>query len=100
MERVIKLIMKENRNIEILVDNVLTYTVQFNNREISAEKIVEIFNISSGDTCKVEKDNPLNKDSNVLNMFVEVFQEIANKINAIPKDTVIIGESKINISEN
>ena len=102
MEKVIKLTMKENKDIEIFVDSILTHTIQFNNREISAEKIVEIFNVSLGDMCKVEKENLVNKDNKVLDMFAELFQEIANKINSIfpAEDQFVIGTSVVRMELN
>lgn len=99
MEKVIKLIMKENKDIEIFVNSISTHTIRFGHREISAEKIVEIFSVSLGDICKVEKENSVNKDNKVLDMFADLFQEIANKINSISntEDQFVVGTSGIQI---
>ena len=94
--------MKENKDIEIFVDSILTHTIRFDNREISAEKIVEIFSVSLGDICKIEKENSVNKDNKVLDMFADLFQEIANKINTISpaEDQFVVGTSVVQMELN
>lgn len=83
MEKKIDLIMKENGDIEILCDKILKYTISHNDRQITATCIIDIFDFNLGNTYKINKQNPNNKDAPVLDFFTQLLTDIAQKVNSI-----------------
>lgn len=83
MEKNIDLIMKENGDIEILCDKTPKHTILHNDRQITATCIIDIFDFNLGNTYKINKQNPTNKDATVLDFFAQLLTEIAQKVNSI-----------------
>lgn len=83
MEKKIDLIMKENGDIEILCDAIPKHTILHNDRQITATRIIDIFDFNLGNTYKVTKQNSINKDTAVLDFFTQLLTDIAQKVNSI-----------------
>ncbi len=93
MEKVIKLVMNENKDIEIFVNNVLKHTIP-NSREIGADTIFEILDCKTGDHYSLQIENLAQKDEKVLECFGQLFQNIIEQTNQIllpPEDTLVEG---------
>lgn len=93
MEKVIKLVMNENKDIEIFVNNVLKYTIP-NSREIGADTIFEILDCKTGDHYSLQIENLAQKDEKVLECFGQLFQNIIEQTNQIllpSEDTFVEG---------
>ena len=83
MEKKIKLVIYENKNIEILVNDNSKFIIEENNRKISAQDIYDLINYKSSEQLIVTTDNEKNIDSNVLNFFKELLEDICKRINEL-----------------
>lgn len=93
MEKTIKLVMNENKNIEIFVNNVLKHTIP-NSREIGADTIFELLDCKTGDHYSLQIENLAQKDEKVLECFGQLFKNIIDQTNQIllpPEDTFVEG---------
>ena len=81
MENKIKLVMNENKNLTIYVNSILKHTITENEREISAQRIYDLFDYKSGDTYIVISENEKVIDEPVLRYFKELFDDICKRIN-------------------
>ncbi len=86
MEKQIKLIMNESRAIHIFVNNDEKHVISSNSRNISADKIYEILAFSIDDSYTVSSENKNNLDEPVIKFFLELFEEIVNKVNNLSTD--------------
>lgn len=86
MEKVIKLIMENDKSIRIFVNDEEKHQIEENNRSIKANAIFEIMDFKLGDHYTVESINKSGVDSQVLEFFEKLISDIATKVNAIPVD--------------
>lgn len=83
MEKVIKLVMKENKDIDIFIDTRHKHTILAADRNITADVIFNILDCTVGNQYKVISENPTKKDENVLVQFANLLSNIATQINPI-----------------
>ncbi|MGF7017738.1 hypothetical protein M2145_001495 [Lachnospiraceae bacterium PF1-21] len=91
MEKVIKLIMNEDKSICILVNEEKKHVIDVHNRSIAANEIFELFDFDIGNQYSVVCENTSSVDKQVLEFFAELFINISTKVNAIKdeNDTLI-----------
>ena len=80
MEKTIKLVMENNKEIEILVNGVTKLRID-ERRSIKADEIFSLLDFSMGDHYSVEKENPFKRDEAVLNFFSDVISDIIGRLN-------------------
>jgi response regulator RpfG family c-di-GMP phosphodiesterase len=83
MEKIIKLKMEKDKSLKIYVNDEEKYSISGDSRSISADKIYEIVGFSSGDHYKVISECEGNTDKQVLDFFKDLFDKIAEKVNAL-----------------
>ena len=88
MEKNIKLIMDESKNILVKVNNDVKLTILATNREINATDVFEIFKFEIGNKYIIEKENKNNIDPMVLQYFFDLFDNIAKQLNNISIDDI------------
>lgn len=81
MDKIIKLEMNTNKDIEISVNGIKKITIEKDNRKIQANEIFELFSCTNGDNFKFEKVNDKDYDVPVLDFFYELLNEIVIKLN-------------------
>lgn len=91
MEKKIKLVMNEKKSIQILVNDVLKYTIEESAREISAKTIYELLDYAIGDKFSILSENEKNVDASVLDYFKELFENICEHVNKmnIEEDDIV-----------
>lgn len=84
MEKEIKLVLTEDKDIDIYVNNKLKLKIQRDKREINAEAIYNIFDYKRGDRYNIVTENIPNNDIPVLeflkSLFIEINKGIENEI--------------------
>ena len=83
MEKTIKLKMKVNKDLVILINDEEKHKIISTDRSITADKIYEILNYSKGDRFVVTSECENNTDSQVLEFFKDILISIINKINEL-----------------
>jgi len=86
MEKVIKLVMKKDKNLSIQINNEEKYLILCSKKSITAEKIYEILDYKKDDHYNVISECESNTDEKVLELFKELFVSIINKVNEITTD--------------
>lgn len=86
MEKTIKLVMKNDKNLKIYINDEEKCIVGAQDRSITAQKMYDIVGYSIGDHYSVTSENQDNVDAQVLAFFTELFKEIVEKVNALNKD--------------
>ncbi|HGS1114484.1 TPA: hypothetical protein ACL78T_001486 [Streptococcus pneumoniae] len=81
MDKIIKLEMNTNKDIEISVNGIKKITIKKDNRKIQANEIFELFSYTNGDNFKFEIVNDKDYDVPVLEFFYELLNEIVIKLN-------------------
>ena len=81
MDKIIKLEMNTNKDIEISVNDIKKITIKKDNRKIQANEIFELFSYTNGDNFKFEIVNDKDYDVPVLEFFYELLNEIVIKLN-------------------
>lgn len=81
MDKIIKLEMNTNKDIQISVNGIKKITIKKDNRKIQANEIFELFSYTNGDNFKFEIVNDKNYDVPVLEFFYELLNEIVIKLN-------------------
>ena len=81
MDKIIKLEMNTNKDIEISVNGIKKITIKKDNRKIQANEIFELFSYTNGDNFKFEIVNDKDYDVPVLEFFYELLNEIVIKFN-------------------
>lgn len=92
MEKIIKLVMNENKSISIFMNDVSKYSIAESAREISANAIYELIDYKNGDNFSVQTSNEKRIDEPVLLFFKELFDDICKRINEInvnEEDTIL-----------
>ena len=82
MEITIKLPMGQDKSLKIYVNDKEKQIIEAQSRSISAEKIYEIVDFTTGNHYTVVSENEGNVDVQVLKFFSDLFTEIADKINS------------------
>ena len=92
MEKIIKLVMDDNKSIAIYVNDDLKYTITENARELSAKGIYDLIDYKIGESLNVLTENVKRIDEPVLLFFKELFDDICNRINDmnLDKDDAIL----------
>lgn len=83
MEKIIKLVMCENKNLTISVNDEEKHTIDAQNRSISADKIYEMIDFAVGDHYTVISENESGVENQVLEFFTSLFTNIVEKVNMI-----------------
>lgn len=83
MEKVIKLVMKENKDIDIFIDTHHKHTILAADRNITADVIFNMLECTVGNQYKVISENPTKKDENVLEQFTDLLSNITTQVNQI-----------------
>lgn len=83
MEKTIKLIMREDKNIEISLNNQTKQSIPENNRKISAQEVYNLLDFKPEDRFVIITENDTGKDKQVLLFFKELFGDICTKINEL-----------------
>jgi len=83
MEKIIEIRMNEDKSIEIKTNNVSMTTINSSERKIDADIIYKSLDYSSGDRYKIKKENPSDKDSDVFESLVELYQDIIDEVNTL-----------------
>lgn len=94
MEKVIKLLRREDGGIDIYVNETLKHTILAGKREIYADKIFEILDCNIGDHYSVQIENSQNKDEKIISNFKEFLQGIISQANImlqLKEDTFVEG---------
>lgn len=81
MDKILKLEMNTNKDIEISVNGIKKITIKKDNRKIQANEIFELFSYTNGDNFKFEIVNDKDYDVPVLEFFYELLNEIVIKLN-------------------
>ena len=81
MEKKIKLVMDSSKDIHIFVNETERHVITNTSRQISAKLIFDRYEIFS--------ENVDEKDTEVLKFFVDLLEDITNKIQAIKLDDSI-----------
>ncbi len=90
MEKKIKLTMDSSKDIHIFVNDTEKYIINNTSRQISAQLIFDILEYSAGDRYEVISENVEGKDPEVLKFFVDLLEDITNKIQDIKLDDGIL----------
>ncbi|MDU2599701.1 hypothetical protein [Anaerococcus sp.] len=96
MDKIIKLEMNKNKDIEISVNGTKKITIKKDNRKIQANEIFELLSYSNGDNFKFEIVNDKDYDVPVLKFFCELLNEIVIKLNTDETQDI---EDDFNITE-
>ena len=96
MDKIIKLEMNTNKDIEISVNGIKKITIKKDNRQIQANEIFELLSYSNGDNFKFEIVNDKDYDVPVLKFFCELLNEIVIKLNTDETQDI---EDDFNITE-
>lgn len=83
MEKIIKLRMEKDKSLKIYINNEEKHSISGDNRVISADKIYEIVGFTNGDHYTVISECEGNVDKQVLDFFKDLFDKIAEKVNAL-----------------
>lgn len=83
MEKAIKLVMGTDKAIRVLVNEEEKHKIEAGNRSISADTIYKMIGFSAGDHYTVSSENEANVDSQVLDFFTELLNDVVNKVNAL-----------------
>ena len=83
MEKAIKLVMGTDKTIAILVNEEEKHKIEAGKRNISAETIYGMIGFSAGDYYTVSSENEANVDSQVLDFFTELLNDIVSKVSAL-----------------
>lgn len=97
MDKIIKLEMNTNKDIEISVNGIKKITIKKDNRKIQANEIFELFSYTNGDNFKFEIVNDRDYDVPVLEFFYELLNEIVIKLNTDETQDI---ECDFEITEN
>lgn len=89
MEKKIKLVMDSSKDIHIFVNETERHVITNTSRQISAKLIFDILEYSIGDRYEIFSENVDGKDTEVLKFFVDLLEDITNKIQAIKLDDSI-----------
>ena len=81
MEKVIKIVMCNDRNIEIYVNDEEKHIIESQARNINADVLYKIFDFKLGDSYTVTSENESGTDNQVLVFFEELLREMVLKIN-------------------
>lgn len=84
MNRTIKLVMEESKDIKIYVDNELELTIIKTSRELKANEIYSLFKFSPGVKYIVLKENVKELDTPVIDELEKIFIDISDKLNELP----------------
>lgn len=80
MDKKIKLIMDENKDIIININDIEKIKIEFNSRSIKADDIFNLLNYNKGDTYTYEILNENNYDAPVIEFFKNLLYEITSKL--------------------
>lgn len=80
MDKIIKLIMDENKDIIIKVNDIEKIKIEFNSRSIKADDIFNLLNYNKGDIYTYEILNENNYDASVIEFFKNLLYEITSKL--------------------
>ena len=83
MEKIIKIYMDEDGSIEIKTNNVSMVTITSSERKIDASMIYKSLDYNSGNQYTIKKENPSNKDSDVFESLVRLYQDIIDEVNTL-----------------
>lgn len=83
MEKIIKLKMDKDKSLKIYINDEEKHYISGDNRSISADKIYEIIGFTIGDHYTIISECEGNTDKQVLDFFKELFDKVAEKVNAI-----------------
>lgn len=97
MDKIIKLEMNTNKDIEISVNGIKKITIKKDNRKIQANEIFELFSYTNGDNFKFEIVNDKDYDVPILEFFYELLNEIVIKLNTDETQDI---EGDFGITEN
>lgn len=81
MDKIIKLEMNTDKDIEISINGIRKIAIKKDNRKIQANEIFELFSYTNGDNFKFEIVNDKEYDVPVLEFFYELLNEIVIKLN-------------------
>lgn len=80
MDKKIKLIMDENKDIIIKINDIEKIKIKFNSRNIKADDIFNLLNYNKGDIYTYEILNENNYDAPVIEFFKNLLSEITSKL--------------------
>lgn len=83
MDKHIKIIMKKNEDIDVMLNDNLEFTIVADNRVLEADKIYNMLGYESGDIYTINKENESPYGERVLDMFYSLFENIILKLNDI-----------------
>jgi hypothetical protein len=80
MENEIKLVVKEDKSIEIQFNSSPFCVIESTDKKISADELYKLFDFSLGDSYFITSDNPQNLEIPVLNQFMELLEDIRKRL--------------------
>ncbi|MBR3333070.1 MAG: hypothetical protein IKG23_02160 [Clostridia bacterium] len=80
MEKRIRLVMQETKDIDVYVNDDKRLSILSTNRKINAEDIFTILDHHNGDSYSIVSENAEERDSKVLKFFCGLFEDIVKKI--------------------
>jgi hypothetical protein len=83
MGKNIKLKMDKNKSLRIFLDDAEKHIINANDRSITAEKIYGILEFTNGNCYTVSSENDTGIDAPVVDFFVELFNDITNRVNLL-----------------
>lgn len=86
MDKKIKIVMKEDKTISILLNEAEVTLINSEERRIDAKMIYASLKYSNGDKYTIESDNNANKDQDVLDSITNLYKEIIKEINKFNTD--------------
>ena len=91
MDKIIEVVMEENKDITLYCDDKEPIIIKSNIRKLEAEDIFKLLNYSKGDIYSIIKKNEHGYDSQVLDFFCDLLTEITTKLyNELDKDNGLI----------
>lgn len=80
MDKVIEVVMEENKDIILRCNDNESIIIKSNERKIEAEDIFKLLDYSKGDTYSISNVNEKGYDSQVVDFFSDLLKEITTKL--------------------
>ena len=80
MEKVIKVFLKEDGNIDVRTNDELKFEIQSKNMRVTAEDIYTLLDYHPGDNYIVEQKTYNEQENKVVDFFAKLIKDIVEKI--------------------
>ena len=83
MVKTIKLVMDEQKSIEIYLNDTLKFSISVENRSFRADQMYDLLDYSPGDKYDVISVNSNCLDEQALDFFVNLFKDVTERVTAL-----------------